>query len=186
METIRALKNLTNESGRPMLNESQLATFRKKFEPFWKMYQENARFEDVFCYMAEREIIGFSYSNSLFNLYSRKVEGLTPVADVVTMPKGTEVSFVAFVDEVKKGVGRESKKSYIRFDLNEESGAIKAMISGDNRIDACAQFNGRLPISGDVVVCHGQKGEDAIVFVNSMVIQHSPIALKAKKVEVSS
>lgn len=183
METIRQLKELKNEKGKPVLNESQLATFRKKFAPHWKMYQDNMRYEDVFAYVAEREIIGFSYSNTLFNLYSKKVEGLTPIADVLDCSEREEVSFVAFVDGVKKGVGRESKKDYIRFDLSEESGSIKAMINGTNKIEACAQFNGKIPEVGECVVVHGSKGEGSMVFASSMVLQKSPIRLRRDKEE---
>lgn len=183
METIRKLKELKNEKGKPMLVTKQLDTFRKNFGPIWNAYQANAKYEDLFCYLAERALLGFSYSNTLHNLYSRKVEGLVSIADALEDSKGTKVSFVAFVDDHKKGTGRESRKAYVRFDLSEESGKIKAMINGDNKIQACEQFNGRLPVAGDVVVVHGSKAEDRgeMIFAESIIIQPNPIAFKSPK-----
>lgn len=185
METIRQLKEKTDEKGKPMLNPKQLDTFRRKLSPLWTTYQQNIKYEDLFSYLAERALLGFSYSNTLFNLYSRKVEDLVPVAEVLESQKGEKVSFVAFVGEVKKGVGRASKKPYVRFELSEESGNVKAMVNGDNKIQACEQFNGRLPASGDVVVCHGSMADAGgdMIFLDEIILQQNPISLTKRAVQ---
>lgn len=178
METIRALKEMKNEKGKPMLATKQLDTFRKNFEPFWTAYQKNIKYEDLFNYLAERAHLGFSYSNTLHNLYSKKVPDLKPVNDVFEEPKGIQVSFVAFVDEVKSGEGKTSKKKYVRFEVSDESGKIKAMLNG-NKIEGCEQFNGRLPEKNDVVIIHGTKADTKdMVFANNVIIQPVPVSLK--------
>lgn len=185
METIRALKEKTNEKGKPMLPPKQLDTFRRNFSPYWTLYQRNVKYEDLFNYLAERAHLGFSYSNTLHNLYSAKVPDLVPVEIASKEPKDNQVSFVAFVDEVKRAVGRESKKPYARFHLSDESGAIKAMISGQNKIDACDQFNG--PIAeGDVVVIHGRSSGDGLIFVESVIKQQVPVRMKKGQIEIVS
>jgi len=185
METIRALKELKNEKGKPMLNEKQLDRFRRDFRPHWDMWTHNAKYEDLFSYLAERNLLGFSYSNSLFNLFSKKVEGLIPVAEVLTEPKGAEVSFVAFVDEVKKAIGKQSKKPYFKMDMSDESGQIKSMINGQTKIDACLQFNTSLPEENDIVIIHGRKAEGSdMVFAESVVIQRTPIKLKTSNAKM--
>jgi hypothetical protein len=154
-----------------------METYRRDIKSIWAQYQANAKHEELAAYLFERFLLGFSYSNSLFNLYARKVEGLTSIADILTQPKGTSVSFVAFVDDFKKATGRESKKEYVRFELSEESGSIKAMISGSDKINKCVQFNGELPEIGQIVIIHGKTG-DGIVFVDSLVTQRTAIRLK--------
>jgi DNA-directed DNA polymerase III PolC len=185
METIRALKEKTNEKGKPLLPPTQLDTFRRNFSPYWTLYQRNVKYEELFVYMAERALLGFSFSNTLHNLYSAKVPDLVPVDIAAKEPKDVQVSFVAFVDEVKKSVGKESKKPYARFYLSDESGSIKALISGQNKMDACEQFNG--PVGeGDVVVIHGSSSGDGLAFVNSLVKQVMPIRLKKGQLEMVS
>lgn len=184
METIRKVKDLTNEKGKPMLVPTQLDTFRKKFSPYWNTYNQNQKFVDLFLYLVERNLLGFSYSNTLFNLFARKTKGLIPVDEVVKEPKGVEVSFVAFVDEVKSAVGRESKKPYVRFELSEESGKVRAMISGQNRIDAYIQAYEELPAIGTIVIVHGTTSGDGMVFVNELIPQDMPINIKLKKLEI--
>ncbi len=185
METIRRLKELTDEKGKPMLVPKQLDTFRTKFGPIWNAYQQNTKYEDLFCYLAERALLGFSYSNTLFNLYSRSTKGLTPIVEVLDDMKGEKVSFVAFVDEVKKGTGRQSKKPYVRFELSDESGKIRAMLNGQNKIDSNEQMNGRALSEGDIVVCHGTKAEDRgeMIFADEMILQECAISIKKTKVE---
>ncbi len=185
MDTIRALKEKTNEKGKPLLPPKQLDTFRRNFSPYWTLYQRNAQYESLFNYMAERAHLGFSYSNTLHNLYSAQVPDLTPVEIVAKEPKDNHVSFVAFVDEIKKAVGKESKKPYVRFYLSDESGSVKSMISGQNKIDACDQFNGEI-VAGDVVVIHGQSSGDGLIFAKSVIKQHLAVRLKKGQIEVST
>lgn len=185
METIRKLKELNDEKGKPMLNPKQLETFRKKFAPLWTSFQQNTKYEDLFCYLAERALLGFSYSNTLFNLYSRKTEGLIPVAEALEGMKREKVSFVAFVDEIKKGTGRESKKPYVRFELSDESGKIKAMLNGNDKIEGNDQANGRALVCGDVVIVHGSKAEDRgeMCFADEVILQEVPLKIRGTKVK---
>lgn len=184
MDTIRHLKELKDEKGKPMLNPKQLDTFRGKFAPLWTAYQQNTKYEDLFCYLAERALLGFSYSNTLFNLYSRKTEGLVPVAEVMDAMKREKVSFVAFIDEVKKGTGRESKKPYVKLSLSDESGKILAMLNGDDKISTNDEMNKRPLAVGDIIICHGTKAEDKgdLVWADETILQVVPLKIKGVKV----
>lgn len=185
---IKDLATKQDEKGKPYIKDTRMATFRRDLTPYWKQYQANAKHEEVAAYLMERHYLGFSYSNSLFNLFARKVEGLVPVAEVLTARKGEDVSFVAFIDEAKKAIGRESKKPYVRFYLREESGAIKAMINGADKIDWCMESNnGELPEEGDIVIVHGSKADSGdMVFASSVNVQPSPIRLKKGEVVTAS
>jgi DNA polymerase-3 subunit alpha len=177
---IKDIKTKTDEKGKPYIKESRLDTFRRDLAPYWKMYQDNSKHEELAQYLLERHYLGFSYSNTLHNLYSRKVPDLDTIAHVLTEPKDTKVSFVAFVGEFKKGTGKASGKSYVRFELTDETGQIKIMLNGDQKIQACEQFNGRLPKDGDIIICHGgmaSTGGD-MVFGDSIIIQQTHVSLR--------
>lgn len=184
IDLIKDLKTKIDEKGKPYIKESRLETFRRDLKPYWDQYLVNSRNEEFAAYVAERHYLGFSYSNTLHNLFARKVQGLIPIELVLGEPKDIEVSFVAFVDEVKQAIGRESKKPYARFYLSDESGKIKAMISGQSKVEGCLQFNnGRLPAEGDAVIVHGKKGSDDLVWADSVIIQTLPVSMVRKKAE---
>lgn len=178
IKVFEAIKTKVDEKGKPYIKDSRLQTIRRDFTPYWQMYKVNSSHEELCAYIMERHYLGFSYSNTLHNLYSRKVPELKTVAATLSEPKDIQVSFIAFVNEVKKGEGKTSKKKYVRFELSDETGKIKAMLSG-NRIEGCEQFNTRLPTEGDVIVVHGSKADSAdLVFASNIVIQNVPIKLK--------
>lgn len=183
MKTIAALKEKMNEKGKPLLPPTQLDTFRRNFSPYWTLYQRNSRYEDLFSYLSERTLLGFSFSNTLHNLYSAKVPDLVPVDIAAKEPKDVQVSFVAFVDEIKRAVGKESKKPYMRMTVSDESGSVKVLLSGQNRMDACDQFNGVL-VEGDVIVCHGSSSGDGLIFANDLIRQDVPVKMKRGQLEV--
>jgi len=176
-EVIRVAK--VDEKGKPYIKASRMQTLRRDFASAWKAYQENSRHEDLCSYMMERHFLGFSYSNTLHNLYARKVPDLIPIGLIQSEPKDSRVAFVAFVGEVKKGKGRASGKDYVRFDLSDESGKIKAMLNGANKIEGCEQFNGELPKEGAVVIVHGKCNDTGdMVFADSIIVQPIPVQLK--------
>lgn len=181
MATVEGLKTRQDEKGKPLLKESVLDTWRRNIAPYWENYQNNMRNEGFALYIAERNLLGFSYSNTLFNLFSSKVDGLVPVGEAAQEPKGIEVSFVCFVDKVYKGVGRKSKKPYLRWELSDESGNVKAMLNGNDKIQGCVEFNGRMPDVDDIIIVHGKTGDDGMVFGDSAIIQESPVKLKRDK-----
>lgn len=167
-----------DEKGKPYIKESRIATFRRDLKPYWAMYQANARHEELTCLLQERHYLGFSYSSTLHKLFSQKVENLTRLSDIATMSKGEHVSFVAFVSEVKRAIGRTSKKPYAKFVLTDESGTIKCMLNG-SKIERCEECNGKLPTEDEIVLCHGVCADDHMIFCDDMILQPSPVLLKA-------
>ena len=187
IELLRGIKGKVDEKGKPYIKESRMDTFRRDLKPYWAAYQANSKHEELASYLLERHMLGFSYSNTLHNLYSKKVPDLMEVGAILTQPKETQVSFVAFIGEVKRGTGKASKKPYIRYSLSDESGTINAMLNGQNKIDGCEQFNGKLPEEGAIVVVHGTKANEGdMIFANSVIVQPSPVKLKRSgELEVS-
>jgi len=179
---LKGVQSKVDEKGKPYIKPSRIDTIRRDLKPYWKMYQENHCYEELAAYIMERHYLGFSYSNTLHNLFSRNVPDLVPVGKALTESKDIQVSFAAFVDEVKEGIGRASKKPYIRFELSDETGKIKAMLNGNEKIQGCKQFNGHLPKIGEIVIVHGTKASDAdMVFGSALIIQANPVKLKSDK-----
>lgn len=178
---LKDIQTKVDEKGKPYIKPSRMETLRRDLKPYWTQYQTNSKYEDLATYLLERHYLGFSYSNTLHALYSRKRQNLKTVARVLNEPKDAIADFVVFVEEVKKGVGRASKKPYIRYELSDETGRIKAMLNGDEKIYGCEASNGRLPKEGDVIKVGGKVAGEGMVFANEIIIETNPIELKAVK-----
>lgn len=162
--TIRGLKERVDEKGKPYIKDSRWETFQKNYGPFKQMYEQNSRSEEILAYHAERNYLGFSYSNTLHNLYSSRIHDLMTVAQVLAAPDKSTVKFIAFIDELKSAESKKSKKPYLKYEMSDETGKIKVMIHGEESIEAVKQFHGEIPKEGAVVCVTGSKGSADMIF----------------------
>lgn len=182
---IKALGQKTDEKGKPYIKESRLATLRRDYEPYERMYRENSRNEELTSFICERHFLGFSYSSTLRAIYGKKVEGLMSISEVMIEEPNIKVRFVGFVDEVKKATSAKSKKPYVKYTISDETGSIKVMLHGEPAIETVTQFHGELPSEGDIVIISGSKASGDMVFCGagtrrdeSFIRQTNPIKIK--------
>lgn len=187
---VSALKTRRDEKGQPLIKDSRLATLQRDYLPYWQMYQQNSRNAELCDYIHERHLLGFSYSGTLHGVYSRKVVGLVDIATVIASPpppprqKGVKdpepLKFVCFIEEVKKGVSVKNGSPYLRLNVYDDSGSIRLMLYGEERVESCRQFNGGThPEEGDIVIVSGTKASDgSMVWADSLIKQVNPIATK--------
>jgi DNA polymerase III alpha subunit len=200
VETLRALPTKVNEKGKPIIPESQLETLRRKYAPYWDAYLHHSRNEELANYLHERHLLGFSYTSSLWKVFSKKVVGLLELSEVakrgkeygarnaalpkdVKPPRAEAVTFVAFLDEIKVCSSQKDGTPYAKLTLSDDSGAVRALLYGPERLDACKRANGdELPKEGSVVSCEGSFAkEGSLIFVDTLLVQDNH--LKAKPVE---
>lgn len=186
---VASLKTRNDEKGKPLIKESRLATLQRDYAPYWQMYQQNSRNAELCDYIHERHLLGFSYSGSLHGVYSKKVKGLLFLSQVADLPapppreRGDPypepIKFVAFVEEAKRYTSQKDKTPYLRMSLFDDSGSIKAMLYGEEKVESCRQFNSGLPEENDIVIVSGSKTRDGtMIFCDSVIKQHNPIATK--------
>jgi DNA polymerase III alpha subunit len=185
---LKELGQKTDEKGKPYIKESRLVTLRREFGPYEQMHRENSKNSELTSYIMERHYLGFSYSSTLKDIFSRKIEGLMTVSEALTQPANSMVRLVVFADDLKKSVSLKSKKPYVKYFMSDETGAIKVMIHGEDNISAVSQFHGELPGEGDIIVVNGQKGDGDMVFCGNrsgMGFIRQPNPVKMKKGELT-
>lgn len=195
IEILRALPSRKNEKGTPIIPEKQLDTLRRKQQPYWDVYQLNSKNEDLTAYLNERTYLGFSYSNTLFKIFSHRIASLIDITEVKRVgeklkaipplkpnekpPRQDPFQFVSFVKWVKTGVTKKSGAAYIKMEVEDDAASIMVMLLGDERLESCKGFNGRLPDEDDLVIISGVLSrEGSLVFADSIIIQHNPVATK--------
>jgi DNA-directed DNA polymerase III PolC len=187
---LKELGQKTDEKGKPYIKESRLVTLRREFGPYEQMHRENSKNSELTSYIMERHYLGFSYSSTLKDIFSRKIEGLMTVSEALTQPANSMVRLVVFADDLKKSVSLKSKKPYVKYFMSDETGIIKVMIHGEDNISAVSQFHGELPGEGDIIVVNGQKGDGDMVFCGNrsgmgFIRQPNPVKMKKGELTIS-
>lgn len=168
--------NLHNEKGKPYIKDSRLTTLKKDYDPAKQKYLRNSAFEELCAYIMETEYLGFSYSYTLKNIYSKWVKDLSTISEVNNTDSNQKVRFVAIIKELKKKVSKK-KVPYIALELRDERASIKAMIFKEDRIEASKEFNKKDLEEDDIIIVNGLKKDD-VVFIDSVSIQDNPIIIK--------
>lgn len=161
---IKHLSTLTNEKGKPLITEARLATIRKKYAPYAEIYTKNSRNENLANYFYERRVLGYSYSQTLTEIFGEHVDGLMSCAEILAAPKDTKCKAIGFVAEPLQGKTKKGNAEF-KFRLLDETGELRIKAFND-KIDLIkADNNGELPDENDLVILTGKKMSEDTLFV---------------------
>lgn len=183
LKIIIALTERKDDKGKPYIKASRFSTIKKKYDPYKQMYLENSRNEDLCSYMMESFFLGYSYSQTLRDIYKKRVEGLSSLGECLALPSDSEVKFVANVGEAKSHVSKEKKTPYYKMEVYDETEKASVMIYGEKKLEACENFYGKLPEEGDIVICEGVLADGGMIFSQRITIQKNPIKFKKSELE---
>lgn len=176
-------EELKDEKGKPYIAEKRMNTIRRDIQPAWLHYKENAKLEDLSNWFFERELIGYSYSQSLHKIFSKKINNLLEIKDVMPLKPKELCKFVGIVEEIEKRTSRGEKKSpYYIVTLRDDSGPIRAFIWGERNIESFIEENGRIPKENDIMVIHASKKHEDSVYINQGIIQDFQLIMKKSQV----
>lgn len=168
-------EKLKNEKGQPIIKDTRRATIKKHFSPFLKIYEYNKKNEKLCAWKCESELLGFSYSTNLYEIFSPVVEDLYTIFTIGGFAEGTEVRVVGEVIEVKHGKSKEKKTPYFKMDIKDHTGVMRVMMfdtERQNSIEECKlNNNNKLPDIQDVVIVRGVKRDGNCLFAKSVGIQ---------------
>lgn len=173
-----ALTTKVDEKGKLYIKESRFITIKKNYAPFKEMYIENSKNELLSSYIMEKHYLGFSFSTSLYSIFTEKVANLISVDKVLSEPKDIHVKFVAFINEIKSYVSQVKKTPYLKIECQDDTATCKVMLFGAERIEQLRQFHSKLPEAGDIIIVHGKKADGDGIFVDKIFIQNNPVKIK--------
>lgn len=206
---LKDLPNRKDEKGKPLIRETRLATLRRDYQPYWLQYRHNSGNEELCSHLMERALLGFSYSGTLHGIYSKKVVGLTSITELLRLrekrvaetaaaalaapegesapraPRSEPFKIVAFITEAKKHISKAKGEPYLKVTLSDGGGEVKCMLYGSQKLEACTGFNGVIPKEDDLVIAMGGFSRDGtMLFLDSLIVQANPVALKASDAQV--
>ena len=206
---LKALPEKKDEKGKPLIRESRLETIRRDYKGYLEMYRRNIENEELTSYMYERHLLGFSYSNTLHKVYSKRIPNLKSLGEVLILAdkakaeatriaalsdeeraklekpvQGDPIQMVAFVKEAKSHISKSSNKPYFKLIVFDDSDTLRAMLFGEEKVEHHRQYNGRLAQEGDLVIINGFISRDGgMFFADTILIQQEPVAFKKVAIE---
>jgi len=180
-------EKLKNEKSKPLIKDSRLATLKKHYLPYKEIYEQNHKNEKFSNWYFEYQLLGFSYSRTLKEIFSEKQPDLLQIKDFNDTKLERTGRIVGIVKECKLTTSREKKTKYIRLNLFDETGEITVLMFNtkkEDKIEECLDLNGKLPDENDIVIVRGTKKKDVIfadVIANQTFMVYSRLSeLKSK------
>lgn len=164
-DVIAALKFVSmqnNEKGKPLIKPSRMETLRKKYAPYAEIFKQNSKNERLANFFYERHVLGFSYSETISDIFKEKVDDLITVSEIKDKEPNFRGKIIGFVKEPYKGKTKKGNDEF-RFTLTDETGEIRIKTFNE-KIKSIENQNGRLPEEEDLVICNVTKMEGDTCF----------------------
>jgi hypothetical protein len=171
LKTVKKLSETKNESGKLLIKESRLETIKKKYDPYLKIYQQNNKSESFANWFYENKLLGYSYNNSLIEIFQPKMPSLIPTNEVLASENNRVIYFVGKVEESSEWVSKNEKKTRtFKMIVSDELGSIPVLTFNDKIDFNKSANNDTLPQKDDIVIVKGTKKQDC-VFAETFGIQ---------------
>lgn len=185
MPLIKALNTtIKTEKGKPVIKDSRRDTLRKKMADYLEIYKNNSKHEDFTVFEMESRLLGFSYSQTLQNVYKKLEPNLEEIEVVKSYGPKENVIFVGKVKFAAEGLTKKAGMPYFRCVVADHTAEITCFLYENDRYPGISQhkeLNGRLAAEGDVVVVRGQRSGDDIVNANNIAVQEVKVFAKASE-----
>lgn len=179
-DLINALKDYLNWNDGKAFKESRLDTIRKHTKSYLSIYSTNSKMPRLANYVYEKQLLGFSYSESLKALFIDKNPDLQNCNQIKNeVDKENFLCYCGEVIEVKSGISKKGNK-YLRLLLGDETGSINCIFAGDKY--ARYADSGEIPKEGEICYIEGTKGDDC-VFINRLSVQKFEIYFRVGQIK---
>jgi len=181
LNSIHAAKseNLLAIDGKPLMKESRFQTFKKKYDKYKKIYDQNKNYESFANWFFEKHLLGYSYSESLKNVFVNTHGSMRDSLYFNSMELNERGKFIGTVEDAMRSTSANGNQ-YIKVLITDELGTIPAILVDNRRKASCTIYlneGGKIPEKGNILIVVGRKGED-IIFVEDMNIMDEKIYMK--------
>ena len=171
-------KNLVGDDGRPLFKESRFQTFKKKYEPYKNIYMQNSKSSSFANWYFENQLLGYSYSEDLRNIFSKPGLKLTNLKEYQEKKRNANLSVIGIVNDCFTRVSRSGNK-YMKLEISDEFGSLHCMLCNNSKESKLDEFlsTNQAPEKNSIIVTYGSKADD-IFFVNNINVLNENIYMK--------
>lgn len=174
-----------NESGKPFMNEKRKVTFKKKYDEYKKIYEQNKDHEKFANWVFENKLLGYTPTIRLKTIFQQSECTFTDTMEFQSAYKEDRVKMVGVIDDVYKGKTKKSNATFYRFQLKDEVGSVSAMFLDGGKHQRLTEYleDGlKIPEKESIVVFTGRKGED-VLWIENIGILDDKIYMKLSDIE---
>jgi DNA polymerase-3 subunit alpha len=171
--------NLIGDDGRPLMKDSRFETFKKKYDKYKSIYEQNIKYENFANWYFEKKLLGYSYSSRLKDVFKNESNSIKDSLYYNAMENNEKAKFIGSVEDSFRKTSANGNQ-YIKVLLSDEVGNMPTMMVDSRRQRTCTNYlnkGNKIPSKDNIVVIVGRKAQD-ILFVDSMSIVDERIYMK--------
>lgn len=181
LESIHSAKKdlLVADDNKPLMKESRFITFKKKYDKYKSIYEQNVKYESFANWYFEKKLLGYSYSCKLKDAFKSECIDLNDSMEYQSMLANDRGKFIGVVEDCFRSTSANGNK-YIKLLLSDEMGTIPGIMVDTRRKMTCTEYldsGGQLPEKDNIVTIVGRKADD-ILFIDSLSIVDEKICMK--------
>ena len=181
-----AIKNTRKrEDGRAFMTEKRTVTWKKKYNDYKKIYEQNIKHQSFANWVYESNLLGYTPSTRLKNVFCQNSSSFTDCLQFLSMMPNEKLKMVGEIEDVYKGKTKKNNSDYYRFTFKDETGRISAMFMDNRQKKALSQYKEKgneIPKKGDIVVFTGRKGDDTL-WLDNIGIQNDQVYMKLSDIK---
>jgi DNA polymerase-3 subunit alpha len=170
---LSAKDGLIAPDGKPFMKtagRSRWDTFYKAYLPYKDKYMKEKCSQSLTNYFAEVDVCGFSYSESLKDIYGKEYSDISNISDALEDSGGkSRIIFRVKSFEMKKS---SNGKDYCRMVISDESGECDALIFSD-AIRQIEEQNSGFLATGDIAIALVSSKDELFFMDSSRVLYRS-------------
>lgn len=181
LESIHIAKkeSLVGDDGRPLMKDSRFETFKKRYDNYKKIYEQNVKYESFANWYFEKKLLGYSYSHKLKDVFQDEHGAIKDSLHYHSMENNERSKFVGVVEDSFRKTSANGNQ-YIKVLLADEYGNMPAMMVDSRRKLSCTEYiesGKKVPEKDNILIIVGRKAND-ILFIDSMSIVDERIYMK--------
>jgi DNA polymerase III alpha subunit len=181
-----AFKNQTlMPDGKPFMSEKRRETFKKKYQEYKKIYDQNKDHERFANWVFEYKLLGYTPSTRLKTVFQQSEFTFTDTLEFHSVFKDDAVKMVGVIQDVYKGKSKKNNSVFYRFQLKDEVGALNCLFidAGKKaRLSEYLEDGLKIPDKDDIVIFSGRKGDD-VLWIDNIGILNDKIYMKLSDIE---
>lgn len=178
-------ENTPADDGRVLFADRRFNTFKKKYDPYKSIYEQNTSHVKFANWFFETKLLGYSYSHNIREIFSSGDEASFQTSEQIRLsPARRTVKFVGIIADISRRTSRNGNK-YARLDINDELGTVSGLFMDSDRQERLTDYlncGKKLPKKGDIVIIVGDTADD-LIFVNKLRPLREKIYMKLSELK---
>lgn len=166
---------ILNAKNKSAFTEKRIQKLREEHGKYKQIYDQNIKHQKFCNWYFEREMLGYSYSYTLREVFEEPKHTFTPILEFNSLDDNETVRIVGVVTEVKKTTSKKGNK-YMMLSISDESGKLSGMFGDNAKANKWSRhLEEKLPVPEEdsVVTVVGKKFGDLLMIDRFSIVEET-------------